>query len=345
MSKTNKDLRRYLGYKFYKVDKDTDEVHMIRIIKIGDFHNKVTIYDYDKKKVSTLLIDSLSEYIPLTPIGFITFNKVEIKVRKEYVKDVIITLHRNFDVKLGTSTPYAVCRQNITDFFYNLIATKEDHGYVGVSTTAEECPTNIPYQLMVACDKIDYTVAVNIYIDDTLQDVLYCINHSLFDEVMEENYVTHMSMGNKFYNPKLDKRLSEHGWCRTLKQLLEENNFINDVDNMRNVTAIDFDLSEFLELEDKEGNVYSLTKPALLYFSHIFKINAVKTMVIKYFYDIDMSEFNNSKYTLLRDNQGITYIVVYITEGEYLEVDIENELNKLGVGDRIRLEFANKYSN
>ena len=66
-------------------------------------------------------------------------------------------------------------------------------------------------------------------------------------------------------------------------------------------------------------------------------------MVVKYDYDINMADFKNSNYTLLRDNKNITYIVVYNVEGEYLEKDIESELNRLGVADRIMLDFYNKY--
>lgn len=340
MSKTDKKIRKWLGYKFYKVD-ENDNVTIIRIIGIEEFNDKVTIINEETKSKKSITIEALKSYTPLKPVGIITFNRVGIHTGNVINKDVIVSLYRLLDIELDMNEPFAICRQNINDFFYNLISNKEDHGWVGVSCTKDNCPTNIPYYMMAACDELYESTAVHWYIDDTLDDVLQCIDTTEFDRILENNYVEHMKSSNITYTKEFDKRECDHGWCRKLSTLLIDNNFISDWDASRNVTALDFNLSEFLIKEDED--VYSLDKASLLYFNHIFQINAVKTMVVEYGYDINMGDFKNSNYTLLRDKTGKTYIVVYNVQGEYLEVDIENELNKLGVGDKIRLDFFNKY--
>lgn len=341
MSKTDKKLRKYLGYKLYKVD-ENDNVELIRIIRIEEFNDKVTVVNEETGSKKSITITALREYTPLSPVGIITFNRVGIHSKDNTVaKDVIISLYRLLDIQMDQNEPFAICRQNITDFFYNLLSNTEDHGWVGVSCSKETCPTNIPYFMMAACDELYESIAVHWYTDDTIEDILNCIDTTEFDKILESNYISHMKASNPLYIKDADMRMSDHGWCRNLHQLLVDNNFISDWDTLRMVTLLGFDLSEFLKEED-EG-VYSLTEPALLYFNHIFQLNAVKTMVVKYDYDINMADFKNSNYTLLRDNKNITYIVVYNVEGEYLEKDIESELNRLGVADRIMLDFYNKY--
>lgn len=344
MSKTDKKINKYRGYKFYKVD-ENDKVDIIRIVDIEEFNDKVLIKKEDGSKKS-ITIGALKDYTPLEPTGFVMFTRVLMgNDPMTAVDDIIVSLYRLLDVKLDMNEPYAICRQNITDFFYNLIATEEDHGQVGVSVSRDNCPTNIPYQTLAVCDSVINSVMVNFYIDDVIDDLLECIGKlelEKIDRLLTNNYIVHMKHENPMYISNLDDRLSDKGWCKTLGVLLTENNFLTDMDTMRNITALDFNLENYLNKE--EDGVYSFNNIMLLFFNQTFKINAVKTMVIEYDYDINLGEFNNSHYVLLRDKENKLYVVVYTVNGEYLEKDLEEEYNKLGVSDRLRLAYFNKYS-
>ena len=344
MSKTNKDINKYRGYVFYKVD-ENDSVELLRIVDIEEFNDKVVV----KKEngiTKTMTIGALSKYTPLEPTGFIMFTRVTVNGQDGIpADDIIASVYRLIDVKMDINEPYAICRQNVTDFFYSLISTDEDHEQVGVSCSRDTCPGNIPYHVLACCDSVLNSTMVNFYLNDTLEDILQCINPkelSAINSLLEENYITHMRSNNPMYMSRFDENMSDKGWCRNLHQLLFENNFITDLDTMRNITSLDFDLSKYLKEEDTD--VYSFNEIMLLFFNDTFKINATTTMVIKYDFDINLGDFNNSHYTLLRDNTNTVYVVVYTSQGEYLEKDLEAEYNRLGVSDRLRLAYFNKYS-
>jgi hypothetical protein len=197
---------------------------------------------------------------------------------------------------------------------------------------------------LTACDEVIRNDMVNFYLDDTIDDILDCLPVNLYDQVLAKLFKDHLTAcGRSASEIKNFKYPSSDGWCRNLKTLLVENNFISDIDSVRNTTALQFDLEEFLCKED--DGVYSFNSVMLDFFNYIYKINATKTMVIKYDYDINLGEFNNSNYIFFRDINNVTWVVVYTCEGQYIEKDLEEQFTKLGVADKLRLAFYDKYHN
>ena len=175
MSKTSKDINKYRGYIFYKVD-ENDNVELLRIVDIEQFNDKV-IVKKENGSTKTMTIGSLSKYTPLEPTGFIMFTRVTVNGANGIpADDIIASVYRLLDVKMDINEPYAICRQNVTDFFYSLIATEEDHGQVGVSCSRDTCPGNIPYNVLACCDSVINSTMVNFYLNDSLEDIIECIN-------------------------------------------------------------------------------------------------------------------------------------------------------------------------
>ena len=337
-----KDFKKYLGYKFYKVDED-DHVDIKRIIRIYDDMNTVMVLNENGTKDKMSATKLAKDYTPLQPKGFIMVSHVlAYSSDKEECHDIIVTLYDYIHVKMGDNMPAAICRQSINDFFYNIITEKIDHEFVGVSVSMDNCPANIDYMSILACDDVVESTMVNFYLDDTLEDIIESFNTTPYDKVLNSLYEQHMMFANPLYSSKYDKREEDKGWCRTLHTLLKINNFINDVDAMRNVTSVSFELKEFLNDTDTE-DVYEFNPILLDWFNYIYKVNAVKTMVIAYDYDINLGEFNNSNYIFIRDGKNITWIVVYVAQGQYVEKDLEEEFTKLGVADKLRLSFYDKF--
>ena len=83
--------------------------------------------------------------------------------------------------------------------------------------------------------------------------------------------------------------------------------------------------------------------PAQLFFNNVFKVNAKETRIMEFSYQIDLAEFNNTNYVLIRDINNKIWLVVYIVEGEYLEEELLAEMNKLSVTDKLRLSYFDKY--
>jgi hypothetical protein len=58
-----------------------------------------------------------------------------------------------------------------------------------------------------------------------------------------------------------------------------------------------------------------------------------------------MSKFNNDNYILIRDKTNKVYLAVYLADGEFLEKELEEEIDKLDITDTLRLAYYNKYKN
>ena len=342
----DREFKKYLGYKFYYVD-ENDHVDIVRITALYKESPNVLVTHTETGKTESMNIEKLGEkYTPLAPKGFIMVAHVSTRDKDgSDNEDVIVTLYNHLDAAIGNSMPSAVCRQSINDFFMEMMTDKETNDWVGVSVTPDNCPASIDYRLVTACDKVIHTDMFNFYLDDTIDSIFETFNANYYDAVLNNLYLKHMEAVNPLYDTmfRKDKRTSDHGWCRSLKELLVSNNFIADIDSMRMVTALDFDLKEFMNEED--DGVYSFNDTMKDFFNYINHLNVVKTMVIKYDYDINMADFNNSNYIFLRDKNNITWLCVYVCEGEYIEKDLEAEFNKLGVADKLRLTYYDKYHN
>ena len=326
-----------LGNKLFKT-KDNGEYEVIRIVKIYNPEKVGVMYDDGtilKKTIKELAEDG---FTILESIGVITFSIVEIGKNK----DVVITLLKRVDAMMGMNVPCVVCRQSITDFFYSILATQYDHGMVGVSVSDKTCPTNIEYAQTLACDNIIFSHMVNIYYDDTIDSILQCVNQVKFNDVLRNLYDIHVEASG---DPKLKLRDSDKGWCKTLKLLLVQNNFWIDVDQAFEITDVDFDLDNYIIEKKDEGDksYQSLVSEALLFFSSTFQLNIVDSIIIEYDYDVDLSEYRNENYVLIRDSKEKLYLMVYLIEGSYIEQDLYLKKEKENLGRSLGLKIYNKY--
>lgn len=359
MAKTDVGIRKYRGYKFFRESED-GEIELIRIMAVSLYNNKVQIRyeETGKRKLVNFYTLKDDGYTALEPYGVMGVSIVKCfldKEKKQMTDDVIITLYRKKELDIGSQCrelslpPYAVCRQGINDFFYNMIATDPDHGLVGISVTRDNCPANIPYDMVCACDEVKTFNLIHLYRDDTLESMLSClgVDEAICNETMEKIYKGHCDnlMLPEDQKKKIFEEQEEHsGWCKNLRELLIQNSFITDFNTMCGITALDFNLEDYLVKKEEDEVDNKLNPEALEFFRNTFKVNAVDTHVIEYGYDIDLADFNNTCYTLLKDIQDKLYVVVYTVEGEYLEKDLEERNLRMDVSDRLRLSYYNKYA-
>lgn len=359
MAKTDKEkFLKYNGYKFFKYNEDTDSLEIVRIVGMKDFNEKFKVKDESTGKVKTMPYEVLKQkYTPLQPRGFIMFINVWIDTASgKKSDDVIVAAYDMNHLKVfNDNIPYVVCRQSINDIFYDVIRADENKEMVGCCISKDTIPTNFMMSELLTCSGVYNSQIVNYYIDDTIESVLECLEVEQFDNMLENLFKEHMILKNR-NNPLFDfsscNILQNDGWCRNLSTLLHENNFITDFDIMRNIQALDFDLSEFIisppqhedtELEGKTDQPDHLSKEVVVWLSRTYRIPIKNALIIRYDYDIDLAEFDNTVYMLFRDSTNTTYIVVYVCEGEFLEAELEEKYKEISPSDKIRLAFYNKY--
>lgn len=348
MAKTDKEkFLKYNGYKFFKYIKETDSLEVVRIVGMKEFNEKFKVKEEGTGKIKTIPYGILKkDYTPLEPRGFIMFINVWIDiVSGKKSDDIIVAAYDMNHLKIfNDQVPYVVCRQSVNDIFYDVIRTDENKEMVGCCISKDTIPTNFMMSELLTCSGVYNSQIVNYYINDTVESVLDCLDITPFDNTLEKLFKEHMISKNA-NNPLFDfdscKKQQDDGWCRNLSTLLHENNFITDFDAMRNIQALDFDLSEFII--NKENIDQQLSEEMVIWLSRTYRIPVKSAPVIKYDYDIDLAELDDAVYMLFRDSTDTTYVVVYVCEGEFLESELEEKYKQISPSDKIRLAFYNKY--
>ncbi len=341
------NINTMLGYKLYKENED-GEFEVYRITSIYPKNNMVRVTAdkncKDMKYSKKIELDHIKdEYSALAPVGLLTFSVVKVGENK----DVVVTFSKMIDLKInGTITPVVVCRQSINDFFYTMIATQENHSQVGVSVTINDCPANIGFANMLLCDSIEYSEIVNVYYDDTIDSVLKCIHVLEYNKVLLTLYSKHINSLDPTKQAIFKKRDYCTGWCTNLKQLLTTNNFWIDVDQVLGVHNVDFEIQNYIveKTDESEKNYYSLTDDTLYFFSKTFDQNITNCIIIEYDYDINLGDYHNESYMMVRDKVNKLYLMVYLTDGKKFEEDIAREKEREHIADQYRLKVYNKYN-
>lgn len=251
-----------------------------------------------------ILIKDIYEYYSLLkPVGYICFNIVDLK---NNMQDVIVSLFKE-DRESTINVPYAVCRQCIMDFIYQQIDPKSE--IVGISINRDTFPANLDFDIMLACDNVHTGNIVAVYMNYTLDKILSFIKAKDFDNVLYgtmSDYARNKAdkLGNYVYNEILKNDIY-NGYCKSLRVLLDSNNFMCDFYNAFNIYNFNFDLS------GREGK--SLNMDEVETVSTMLCKNIVSTIIVKYDYDVDISNLGNDT-VLIADKNGDLYIIGYIED-------------------------------
>ena len=341
-----------VGYKLFK-ELDNGLIDMIRIVHVRDPYkparhkepSMISIYDYADNTIKKIRVEDIKGYTPLEPDAVFTAAIVSVKDNKgQMIKDVIFTAARYIEVKMK-QFPYVVCRQNVVDMFNNLFLDKEENTMVGMSMSRDTCPAGFDFRYMVAADHVDKYIMVNFYRSDTVSDILKMIKLNPFDEVLNSLYTRHC---NHVRKPMLLMKNMDDGWCKDTKTLLKVNDFQADINQMLNITELDFELAPYIVQKQlpKEGQSYeSLDEEFTAWLSCIYKRNITDTTILLYDHDIDIVEFKDDKYLFIRDNTAKLYFVVYNENGELFEKDLMEKEMQYDFSTKFRLAFYNKYNN
>lgn len=282
-------MKIYLGDKFYKYNEETDTVDIIRISKIQN-ENLFSCKDSKGTVIKITREALVDEYTRLKPDGILAFSIVNLE---DKMKDVVVALYRSKDLDSGNLLPYCACRQNIFDMFTNQVQ-KGKTMYVGVSVSQDTILEDTPFEIVLACNGIEYVNHVSVYLDDTLDEILSFVNKKKFDLVLTNLY-------NNVTNNDVE------GYCKTLEQLLVENDFMYDFLSAYNIIRVNFPIDKDVEELDQFRREY---------LEGLIKEEMFKTYVIKYDKEIDLKKIERN-YVLVSDKNKEIFIVAY-DKGEYI---------------------------
>jgi hypothetical protein len=325
MYKTFKNTR------YYRWNND-DMLEEIRIVKFFNENscNVIVTKGNDIGKVYKINVSDIEDnYTKLIPDGYINFSIVTVG---KNTNDVMVTVSTTKQIDAGDTLPEAVCRQAAVDLFAKQLSP--DHvDYAGISISKETCPADVDFVNFFACNGYKRNETVSFYIGDTLDDILkYMDDIDKYDSVLLECFNDHcvyLCKGNTYLAEVYKKKDTVDGYCKSLTQLLDLNNFAYDLYRSFNIIPTNFSPSHF------NNGVLSVEATEVL--SSILTTKIAKSLVVKYDKDVDLSWIKKS-YCLVADNEGTVYVVAYIvTENYHVPVEkIENDENIKTIADHIR---------
>lgn len=294
-----------VGIIYYRYT-DNNELEMIRVTRVKN-KNKIIckkehLTDKNTVEYETHTLQELDDkYIKLESDGVIIFNGVTLR----NAEDVLVSLMRKEDMSTK-AYPYAVCRQNIKDFFEFLIKGDYEKCGVGMSVSLDTIPNGCDYASIFRVDSIICTDVVNFYITDSLKDILSLVSPLKYNEILKR-----CKKLEEDYCKTITYRKPMKGYCETLEDLLVSNHFMDDINRGYKIIKLDTNLSYIkddtcrLSIDDMKKLMDITSK---FYKNHI---------ITKFDKSIDLSKVEYD-YLLIRDINSKLYIMIYSSDADIL---------------------------
>lgn len=305
--------------RYYRYLDETDD--SLEVIKILGYQNTETVkYEVIKgeltgKRGKIAIKNMLDNYTKLNNDGIVSFSIAHL----HKLDDIMIMFMKQKDLEQGVGTPYAVCRQCVTDIFHYAFS-KRDKDYFGLSISQDSCPANVDFNNFLACEGVSKQVNIAYYIGDKLSDILSLFKHDDYNFVLDslfKDHCKHASSGISFIYRDYLERTNLDGYVRTLESLLESNNFEYDIQSAFNIIPMNVDFSgdETGKIDLTDGA--ELSEDARCKLSFILRKNINRTLVLKYDKDIDLEALSHRLYQLVSDINNDIYLIAYDVLGEF----------------------------
>lgn len=299
MSAKTSKANLMVGRKAYRY-LDNDNLEIIRITRVKNENcfickknlierstNFVNLQNSEERIILTK--KQLDKYILLIPDALVIFTIIKVNDADDVAVNVI-----DYGKINGNSTlPYAICRQNVRDFFKSLIDIYSND--VGCSISQDSCPEGCDFKQMLAASSLIKKDIICTYLDDNLSDILSLLNHLSYNECLRSIYKLAAEHA-KVFNYKMPD-----GYCKTIKELLISNNFIDDFDRCFNIKS--FDKMKFI-IKDN-----TLENNQLKEISEVLGFRPIGHFITPYNKTIDLSKISYN-YLLIKDLNKL-YLMIY----------------------------------
>ena len=145
------DLNKMIGYKFFR-EINENEIESLRLMKVYDINDVISLKMMNTKTEEIVILSEkdLSKYSALKPEGILIFSGVEI----DNAQDVIVAAYLLDKIENRDLRPFCVCRQCITDIYYNLLIQDTSDMIVGMSMNITNIPQGFDYGTMLLADNV-----------------------------------------------------------------------------------------------------------------------------------------------------------------------------------------------
>lgn len=339
-----------LGNIYFKFDENAEEPTLYRIVRIQNKDTVSCMINNNKKNIKKMRLEDLrKDFTLLVSNAIVSISKV-IAVHTQHGKpifDIVVMIYKRDDTDSEFTVPDVVCRQATTDVFYEPFCNTEVNPMVGLSVSQTTIPANYTMQDMTICDEIIESLIINTYRTDTLDTILDMANEPKWNETLEELLLDKYDADRR-KNPFLPEtppdRLRE-GYCKSLRLLLETNNFMYDFYELLNITPVTFIINpDNIKTDD---GIYTLPQDQKELVQHIYQVNMERTGAIPFDFTVDLESIK-VPYVLIMDASGKLYLIMYTrSKDEYVRVyttTVKSDIDEVHKKLSEAVAFYDKYS-
>ena len=166
---------------------------------------------------------------------------------------------------------------------------------------------------------IDSSYKFDIYLNDTLDEIISCIPH---------NYLSKINKVLKDTYDRYNDIVNVYGASEDLKSLMINNDFISNFRSLYNIHTINWPIVYDDKLSyDKNGNII-LNDKQVKFLEDMLQKHIGNITVIEYDKDIDIKDIIHYNHILVSDNTEKIYLIAYDVISEYpIDEDILKSLH------------------
>ena len=199
-----------------------DELVILRLFKINRNKYEYILLDDNNNKVKIISKEELNKFVILAPDAVMNIMETDSNGHKD-----IFVCCQKAD-KLSQPTPDLILRQDVYSYTKNW-SPENNNIFVGDCLTVNTAPSYKDFTDLMEFDEIINSDSVVLYIDDTINDIKLLLDQQRF----------------KKYDNVLSKIWKEYhmnalGYCKTLIELIEDNNFMVNYRSLFNIAQLDF---------------------------------------------------------------------------------------------------------
>ena len=290
---------KILGFKYQTYEGGKLKVYRVIRYKLDD----VLIEDQNGKYKYVKATELKDKYIKLIPDAFINIMLTDIDKKD----DVYVCVNKGSDLAARINTPALVLRQNCIDYDKSQIMINVSGKiYVGQCIINNGNNASDIIGLM-EYDSIDYSVSIAAYVDDTLEDIIKCIPHKVYDRI------------NKALKAIKEPAKDNHtitGYYDDFKKLLINNSFIPNYRRIFNIVQVDWRVDLGKQSYNSNGDLVFNNKQRTLFEEEIRQY-VENIRIIKYDKDINIANIVASPHIMISDANEIIYLIAYDIVGDF----------------------------
>lgn len=319
-------LSTEIGNIYFRLN-DDGEYDYWRIIRIQNANVVSCEHNWNPNDVRKFRLSELyKNCLRLDSNAILTVSRVIVGYTEKGmpIHDIVVMVYdKNKNSTVQFNQPSIICRQAISDVFYQPFCKDTHNPMVGISVTPSTCPSEYSMKDMAMCDQVLESMIVNVYRTDTLDSIIRLIKPSKWNNTLEDllnNYYNNVILKSVPYDQLPDKMPDTyHGYCKSIDLLLWYNNFMYDFYAMMGIQKVKFKI-DYPKNMNTEKDEYILPPEQVELLQELYQVNMEHVFAVPFDYSLDLEAIKINA-VLVMDSENVLYVIGFTkSKNEYSKV-------------------------